>query len=80
MNDYGDMWQIALDGKGQVDLSKNAGGQFVATDREIWERREFYFRNLSPEALMPTYQFGTNLVVHLLVRWDNPLRRVPTGL
>jgi hypothetical protein len=80
MNAYGVMWQIGIDEKGQPDLRRTESGAMVATDENIWERREFYFRNLSPEALLASYQFGTNVVTHLLVRWENPLRRVPTGL
>ncbi len=80
MNAYGVMWQVGIDEKGQPDLRRTESGPMVATDENIWDRREFYFRNLSPEALLASYQFGTNVVTHLLVRWENPLRRVPTGL
>ena len=70
-NDYGDMWQVGLNDKGQVDMRRNERYAFVALNPTVWDNRETYLRNLTPEALAQTYKFGTNLVIHLLTRWEN---------
>ncbi len=73
-NDYGDMWQIGLTDQGQVDLRQNERGQPVAIRREIWDNRDVYLRNIAPAPLTLTYKFGTNVVIHLLTRWENKTR------
>ncbi|MFZ4774576.1 MAG: DUF4159 domain-containing protein [Terrimicrobiaceae bacterium] len=70
-NDYGNMWQIGLDKSGKVDLRRNEKGRLVATNELIWSNRDTYLRNLSPDSLLESYKFGTNLVIHLLNRWEN---------
>ncbi len=70
-NDYGNMWQVGLDKAGKIDLRRNEKGRFVATNELIWSNRETYLRNLSQDSLTDSYKFGTNLVIHLLNRWEN---------
>ncbi len=70
-NDYGNMWQVGLEKTGQIDLRRNERGGFVATDETIWNNRASYLRNLSQESLTDSYKFGTNVVIHLLGRWEN---------
>ena len=70
-NDYGNMWQVGLDKAGQIDLRRNENGVFVATNGIIWDNRGAYFRNLSTDSLKQSYKFGTNIVIHLLTRWQN---------
>ena len=80
-NDYGDMWQIGLNDQGQVDLRRNQemrGWPWVAMNRNIWVARETYMRNISAQSLLPTYKFGTNIVIHLLTRWELKLRSAPS--
>ncbi len=79
-NDYGDMWQIGLNERGEYDERRDAHDEFVAINKEIWSHREIYFRNLEPKPLSDAYKFGTNIVLHLLTRWEDKLRTVPTGL
>lgn len=74
VNDYGDMWQLGLNEQGQIDLRKNEKGFFVAINDSIWNNRETYLRNLTPDSLATSYKFGTNLVIHLLTRWENKTR------
>lgn len=69
-NAYGCMWRVGLDRSGSVDLGRNARNEWIATDPEIWNQRESYVRNLDPESLRHSYEFGINLVVHLLTRWE----------
>jgi hypothetical protein len=73
-NDYGDMWQVGLDDSERVDVRKNAQNAFVALNQAIYDNRETYLRNMSPEALARTYKFGTNVVIHLLTRWESKVR------
>lgn len=70
-NDYGNMWQVGLDKSGQIDLRRNEHGAYVATNDKIWGNRDIYLRNLSEDSLKQTYKFGTNIVIHLLNRWEN---------
>lgn len=73
-NDYGDMWQVGINDQGQIDLRTDARGSHVAINDVIWNNRETYMRNITPESLLATYKFGTNIVVHLLTRWESKTR------
>ena len=73
-NDYGDMWQVGLNDQGKIDDRKNEKNQFVAINEVIWNNREAYLRNISADSLATTYKFGTNVVIHLLTRWENKTR------
>jgi hypothetical protein len=77
-NDYGDMWQIGLLPDGNVDLRRNEKNQYVAIRQEIWENRDTYIRNITPQSLNTAYMFGTNLVMHLLTRWDSKVKSAPS--
>jgi hypothetical protein len=76
-NDYGDMWQFGIDEKGAIDLSRDEKKRMVAVNEEMWYRRNLYYRNIEPKALFDTYKFGTNIIVHLLTRWEQKIRTVP---
>ncbi|MDX2081074.1 MAG: DUF4159 domain-containing protein [Terrimicrobiaceae bacterium] len=69
-NDYGNMWQVGLDSDRRPDLRRNEHGQPVATSEMVWTHRDSYLRNIDPESLDRTYRFGTNVVIHLLTRWQ----------
>ncbi len=73
-NDYGDMWQIGINDQGQIDNRVNERRQYIAINEQIWLNRDTYIRNLKPEPLTATYKFGTNLVIHLLTRWESKTR------
>ncbi len=79
-NDYGDMWQIGLDAKAQIDLSRDEFHRMVATNESMWVRREVYYRNIDVDSVFNAYKFGTNLVIHLLTRWEDKVRAVQVGL
>lgn len=76
-NDYGDMWQFGIDEKGEIDLSRDEKKRMVAVNEEMWYRRNLYYRNIEPKPLFDTYKFGTNIIIHLLTRWEDKLRTVP---
>ena len=77
-NDYGDMWQFGIDEKGEFDLSRDEKRRFVAINEPMWHRRNLYFRNVETKPLMDTYKFGTNIIIHLLTRWEAHVRFAPT--
>ena len=77
-NDYGDMWQVGIDSKGQIDTRRNEKQAFVALNPTVWDNRETYLRNISPQSLRQTYKFGTNMVIHLLTRWEEKLHAAAT--
>ncbi|MEI6278760.1 MAG: DUF4159 domain-containing protein [Verrucomicrobiae bacterium] len=77
-NDYGDMWQIGLTEQGQVDLRGNEKNVYVAINPTVWDNREIYLRNLTQPSLAQTYKFGTNLVIHLLTRWEKKTSTAPS--
>lgn len=76
-NDYGDMLQIGLTADGKVDLGRDRRGQPVATNLSIWENRNVYMNNVSEESVKKSYEFGINVVVHLLTRWEDKVRSAP---
>jgi hypothetical protein len=78
-NDYGDMWQFGLDEEGKIDLTRDEKRRMVACNEDMWHRRNLYFRNIEPKALSDTYKFGTNIIIHLLTRWEDKVRFVPQG-
>ncbi|HEY5779924.1 MAG TPA: DUF4159 domain-containing protein [Terrimicrobiaceae bacterium] len=77
-NDYGDMWQVGLNQQGQIDLRTGADGHYVAINPSIYDRRDVYLRNIAPAALSTCFKFGTNVVIHLLTRWESKVRTAPT--
>ena len=79
-NDYADMWQIALDEKMEYDMRRDEHLAYVTTNITMFNKRGIYFRNLELPELRMSYKFGTNIVLHLLTRWEDKLRNVPTGL
>jgi len=79
-NDYGDMWQVALNADWKYDTSRDEKHQFVAMSDRLWYWRDVYYRNISEESVGLTYKFGTNLVIHLLTRWEDHVRSIPAGL
>ena len=79
-NDYCDMWRIALDERGKYDLRRDDHFRYLVTNETLYFRRDNYFRNLDEDSLVNSYKFGTNIILHLLTRWEDKLRNVPTGL
>jgi hypothetical protein len=76
-NDYGDMWQIALDEKAQLDWSRDENHNLIAMNEPMWDRRDSFYRGINLQNVFNTYKFGTNLVMHLITRWEDRLKSVP---
>jgi hypothetical protein len=79
-NDYGDMMQVGLTERSEVDLGQDASGNYLTTNWEMYSNRNAYFRNLDAKPVADSYKFGINVILHLLTRWENKLRDVPVGL
>ncbi|MEO8206321.1 MAG: DUF4159 domain-containing protein [Chthoniobacterales bacterium] len=81
-NDYGDMWQVGLyedpkTKKQAIDMRLSANGGYVAINPDITNHAGTYLHNIDADALVPTYKFGTNIVIHLLTRWEDQVSRAP---
>lgn len=84
-NDYGDMWQFGIKQKGprewEVNNDRNARGERVALDWDLYINNGLYIHGVNPlppiRELLETYKFGTNMVIHLLTRWEDKLRSAP---
>jgi hypothetical protein len=84
-NDYGDMWEFGIEQKGPRDWVINNGlnerGERVALNWDLFINSGLYIHNTNPNppinSLLDTYKFGTNMIVHLLTRWEDKLRSAP---
>ena len=79
-NDYGDLWQIGITELGEYDTSRDEHGAYTTTNAAIFDQRDVYYRGLEAKNVVNSYKFGTNIILHLLTRWEDKLRTVPTGL
>jgi len=73
-NDYGDMWQFGIDEEGKIDLTRDEKRRMIATNEQMWRRRNLYFGNIEEKSLFDSYKFGTNVIIHLLTRWEEKIR------
>jgi hypothetical protein len=84
-NDYGDMWSFGIKQKGprewELNNDRNERGERVALDWDLYLNNGLYIHNVDPrppiQGLLDTYKFGTNMVIHLLTRWEDKLRSAP---
>lgn len=84
-NDYGDMWQFGIKQKGardwEINNDRNERGERVALDWDLYINNGLYIHNVDPRppiaGLLETYKFGTNMIIHLLTRWEDKLRSAP---
>lgn len=79
-NDYGDMWQMGLNEKMEIDMRKDEFNRYVAINWSMLIQSNTYYRNLTKESLVASYKFGTNIIVHLLTRWEDHVAKAPRGL
>lgn len=72
-NGYGAMWQVTLDDSlREVDHAVMQRGE-----KEFWEYRNIFYRNLNEDSLLRSYRLGYNIVLHLLLRHEARLRTIP---
>jgi len=72
------MWQIGLNQQGQIDTRQNERNLYIAINEQLFNNRGLYVRNLAPPSLKACFEFGTNVVIHLLTRWEDKVRTAPT--
>jgi hypothetical protein len=76
-NDYSDLFFIhILPGDTVVDAGYRHKYPLY-TNFGMWERRGFFFRNMSLESSLAAQQLGMNIVGYLLVRFDKKLMLTP---
>lgn len=88
-NDYGDMWQFGLEQDGREwvinakrDEEDYPNKPFVAQYEPMYAQAGIYIHNVEldpppPKSILATYKFGTNMIIHLLTRWEDKLRSAP---
>ena len=88
-NDYGDMWEFGIKQKSPREWEINAdrdespgkGNTFIALQWDLYIDNGIYVHNANPippiASIMDTYKFGTNMIIHLLTRWEDKLRSAP---
>jgi len=84
-NDYGDLWEFGIKQKGprewEINLDTNETSDRVALQWDLYINNGIYVHNANPlspiTAIMDTYKFGANMVIHLLTRWEDKLRSAP---
>ena len=85
-NDYADMWEFGIklepDAKSWVmNTDRNTKGGYVAQNERLLPVAGIYLHNVNmtpPMAsIIDCYKFGTNMIIHLLTRWEDKLRTAP---
>ena len=83
-NDYGDMWRIGLtqvNDKLEIDRTTfERSFEFRFSDNWLLDRTDIYYRGVELPKIINAYKFGTNLVIHLLTRWEDRIKAIPKGL
>ncbi len=79
-DDHCDMMRFAVDEKVEFDLRRDEHDTFVVMDDLLWNRKDIFFRNSDLKPVVDSYKFSTNIVLHLLTRWEDKLHNVPTDL
>jgi hypothetical protein len=84
-NDYGDVWEFGIKQKGprewEINNDRNERGERIALNWDLYVNNGLYIHNVNPvppiQGLLDSYKFGTNMVIHLLTRWEDKLRSAP---
>lgn len=79
LNAYSDLWQTGFNDKNQVDTS-------TVRDPDTGDTRDFlgphwgkplYFRNVNEDSVRNSYRLGINILVHLLLRFQDKIQFAP---
>ncbi len=77
LNSYGNLWQMALDEQGKIlevfDEGTEKSPSETFTNRLLWQRRATYYRNVDQETVTRSYQLGMNIIVHILLQYQDAL-------
>jgi len=81
MNSYGNLWQVALDKDEKIVEVYDEGSEKkpneTYTNRALWSRRQTYYRNVNRDSVIQAYRLGMNIVVHLLLQYQDALEKGP---
>jgi len=84
-NDYGDMWQFALDSDRKSlylecldPLRPFPHSPYLAQNVRLLHQRGRLIFNVEPPALDMSFKFGVNMIVHLLTRWESKTKSAPS--
>jgi hypothetical protein len=86
LNAYSDLWETALTEKNELDtryLWEPEAQQWVSYPGPHWDynyrhgNSYKFFRNLNKESVNASYQFGINIVVYLLTRFQDKFMTLP---
>lgn len=84
LNAYSDLWETGLDERDQVDLKVDWSPklqQHFSRTGPHWSggtREGTFFRNVNRDTIVRAYQLGINAVIHLLTRFEDKRREVPS--
>lgn len=83
-NDYADMWQFGVKQQGKdwiINNDRNERFERIALDWWLYMSSGLYVHNTNPNppivSILDTYKFGTNMIIHLLTRWEDKVRSAP---
>lgn len=83
-NDYADMWQFGVKQEGKdwvINNDRNERFERIALDWWLYMTSGLYVHNTNPNppivSILDTYKFGTNMIIHLLTRWEDKIRTAP---
>jgi hypothetical protein len=73
LNNYSDMYRMVF--KAGTNTPETSRSKKVprSTPREFWDERKTFYRNFEAEPCQRCFEFGINIVVHLLTRFDQKL-------
>lgn len=90
LNGYGHFWEVRLNERDEIERTRLTVGYDERYDpplpihRHVWgpkyPNREPRFRNMTDETVRNSYRFALNVVVHLLIRYQEHFRFLPLEL
>jgi hypothetical protein len=72
-NDYGDMMRMAFKPNSTEPNVGKSEKEIYITPPEMWELRNTFYRNFTPEESEASFKLGLNIIVHLLTRFQEKL-------
>lgn len=90
LNAYSDLWETGLTAKDEIDTSSDyspaqkqfynrMGPHFTTPGGVAPQFRYEFFRNVNQKSIVGSYQFGINIVIHLLTRFQDKFSSLPRG-
>lgn len=81
LNAYSDLWETSLNPKDQVDLGTDwskSRRAYIGRTSPHWGGGHYrFYRNVNRDSVVASYQFGINIVIHLLTRFQDKFKTLP---